>query len=85
MSITAARPVSFSITERAHALFSQLFAGKSAQGRLYRDLKDMPDRLLLDIGVDPRDVPGVAHEGRTRPDLLWEGAATITFRTAAKS
>jgi hypothetical protein len=80
MSVTATRPISFSITERAHALFSQLVAGKSAQGRLYRSLRDLPDYLLLDIGVDPRGVPGVAHEGSARPDLLWEEATAMTHR-----
>jgi hypothetical protein len=80
MSVTATRPISFSIAERLHALVSPLFAGKSAQGRLYGDLKDLPDYLLLDIGVDPRGVPGVAHEGSTRPDLLWEEATAMTHR-----
>jgi hypothetical protein len=83
MSITAARPVSFSLAERAHALLSRLFAGKGSQGRLYRGLKDLPDYLLLDIGVDPREVPGGEEGGR--PDVLWQEAAAMTFRTAAKS
>ena len=39
MSITATSPVSHSLAERLHALLSPLFAGKSAQGRLYRELE----------------------------------------------
>ena len=85
MSITAARPVSHSLAESLHALFSPLFAGKSAQGRLYRGLKDLPDYLLLDIGVDPRDVP-VRTEGEgARPDLLHGGLVARVFRITAKS
>ena len=85
MSITAARPVSHSLAERLHALFSTLFVGKSPQGRQYSGLKDLPDYLLLDIGVDPRDVPESADEVIARPDLLWQEAAAISFRTAPKS
>ena len=85
MSITAARPVPFSLAGRAHALLLQLFAGKHAQGRLYRDLRDLPDYLLLDIGVDPRDVPVRAGEVGARPDLLWHDATVMSFRKAAKS
>jgi hypothetical protein len=85
MSVTALNPVSFSLTERAHALLSQLFAGKSAPGRLYRNLKDLPDHLLLDIGVDPRDVLSGVDEVIARPDLLWQDAAATSFRTVAKS
>lgn len=85
MSITAARPVSHALAERAHALLSRFFAGKSAQGRLYRELKDLPDYLLLDIGVDPRDVPGGAEEVGSRPELLWKDETAMSFRTAAKT
>ena len=84
MSITAARPVSFPIAERLHALFSRFIAGKSAQGRLYRDLKDLPDHLLLDIGVDPRDVPVRTEEAGARPEVFWRDATSVNFRTAAK-
>ena len=73
MSITATSPVSHSLAERLHALISPLFAGKSAQGRLYRGLKDLPDYLLLDIGVDPRDVPVKGEEAGAGPDLLYGG------------
>ena len=85
MSIAATRPVSHSLAESLHALLSPLFVGKKSQGRLYRGLKDLPDYLLLDIGVDPRDVP-VRVEGEiARPDLLHGGLVTRMFRTAAKS
>ena len=85
MSITATRPASHSLVESLHTLLSPLFAGKNAQGRLYRGLKDLPDHLLLDIGVDPRDVPTRAGEAGTRPDVLWQDAAAMGFRTVAKS
>ena len=85
MSITAARPVSHSLAESLHALLSLLFAGISAQGRLYGSLKDLPDYLLLDIGVDPRDVPVRAEESGARAEVLWQDAAAVAFRSAAKS
>jgi uncharacterized protein YjiS (DUF1127 family) len=67
------------------ALLHRLFAAGSSQGRFYRSLKRLPDHLLLDIGVDPRDVP-VNGEGETaRPDLALTGLAARMFRTAAKS
>ena len=85
MSITATRPASQSLAESLHALLSPLFAAKSAQGRLYRGLKDLPDYLLLDIGVDPRDVPVRAEEAGAWPDLLLGGLTARVFRTVAKS
>ena len=85
MTITAARPVSHSFAERLHDLLSPLFAGKSAQGRLYRQLKDLPDYLLLDIGVDPREVPVRVEAAGVGPDLLHGGLAARVFRTVAKS
>ena len=83
MSIAATRPVSFSLAERLHALLSPLFAGRSRQGRLYRGLKDLPDHLLLDIGVDPRDVAVRTEEAGEGPMLLLREATAIGFRTAA--
>lgn len=85
MSITAARPVSHSLAERLQALLSPLFAGKGPQGRLYRSLKDLPDYLLLDIGVDPRDVPVRAEEAGVGPDLLYSRMTGCQYRTTAKS
>ena len=85
MSITATRPVSFAIAARLRTLQERLFAGKGPQGRLYRDLIDLPDHLLLDIGVDPRSVPSSADDVIARPDLLYTGPAAAVFRTAAKS
>lgn len=85
MSITATRPVSHALTERLHALLAPLFAGKKSQGRLYRGLKDLPDYLLLDIGVDPRDVPVQAEKAGARAEVLWQEAGAMKCRTAAKS
>ena len=85
MSITATRPVSHSLTGSLHALLLQLFAGKSPQGRLYGGLKDLPDYLLLDIGVDPSDVPVRGEEMGARAEVLWGDASAISFRAVAMS
>ncbi len=85
MSITATSPVPHSLAGSLHALLSPLFAGKSPQGRLYRELRDLPDHLLLDIGVDPRDVLVRAEEAGARAEVLWREAGAVTFRTTAKS
>ena len=85
MSITAARPVLHSLAERLYALLSPLFAGISAQGRLYGGLKDLPDHLLLDIGVDPRDVPAQAECEIARSDLMYARPGARGFRNVAKS
>lgn len=84
MSITATSPVPHSLAESLHALLSPLFAGRSPQGRLYRGLKDLPDHLLLDIGVDPRDVPVRAEEAGARAEVLWREATAMTFRTSGQ-
>lgn len=61
-----------SIISQFPELFRKLWATNTAQVRNYNDLKALPDRLLLDIGVDPRIVP-----------CNVEGLPT--FRTTAKS
>jgi uncharacterized protein YjiS (DUF1127 family) len=83
MSVITLHPASPAISLRA--LFQLRFAEASAQGRLYRSLKDLPDHLLLDIGVDPRDVPTKTEGGIARTDLAYSGPAAMRFRTAAKS
>jgi uncharacterized protein YjiS (DUF1127 family) len=67
------------------ALFRWRFTGSNSQGRLYRNLKDLPDHLLLDIGVDPRDVPVSGKREIARPDLAFSGLGATGFRTVAKS
>jgi uncharacterized protein YjiS (DUF1127 family) len=66
------------------ALFHWRFAETISQARLYRSLKDLPDHLLLDIGVDPRDVPTQTEGEIARPDLVYSGPAAMGFRTAAR-
>jgi uncharacterized protein YjiS (DUF1127 family) len=83
MSAVTLHPALPAISLRA--LFHRRFAEASSQGRLYRNLKDLPDHLLLDIGVDPRDVPVSAEGGIARPDLAFSGLGAMGFRTAAKS
>jgi uncharacterized protein YjiS (DUF1127 family) len=85
MSAITFHPAASVIRSSPRALFHRLFAAQRAQGRLYRSLKDLPDHLLLDIGVDPRDVP-VSGEGEiARPDLAFKGGSATGLRTAAKS
>lgn len=85
MSIAVTSPVSHTLAESLQALLSPLFARKSPQRRLYRGLRDLPDYLLLDIGVDPRDVPVRAEEAGARPDVLWQEAGASRPRRGAKS
>ena len=86
MSIIAARPVPHSLTElRLRALLAPLFARKSLQGRLHGDLRDLPDYLLLDIAVDPRDVPVRAEEAGAQAEVFCSELTARLARTAAKS
>lgn len=72
MSVLTFEITTPSITSRLPELLRNLWATNTAQVRNYNDLKALPDRLLLDIGVDPRNVP-----------CNVEGLSD--FRTTAKS
>jgi uncharacterized protein YjiS (DUF1127 family) len=85
MSAITLTPASSATGTSARALFHRLIAAQRPQGRLYRNLKDLPDHLLLDIGVDPRDVPARTEAQIARPDLVNIGTAAALNRTAAKS
>jgi hypothetical protein len=85
MSAIAFNTASPAIGPSLRALFHRLFSAGGPQGRLYKNLKDLPDHLLLDIGVDPRDVPVSGEGGIARPDLAYLGLGAMEFRTAAKS
>jgi uncharacterized protein YjiS (DUF1127 family) len=85
MSAITFNPASSATGISPRALFHRLFAAQYPQGRLYRNLKDLPDHLLLDIGVDPRDVPARAEGVIARPDLVYLGVNAAGLRTAAKS
>jgi hypothetical protein len=85
MSVVAFTPASNSIGARLHALLTHLVPEKTSHGRLYRDLKNLPDHLLLDIGIDPRNVPGNTEAEIARPDLVHRGVGATVFRTVAKS
>jgi uncharacterized protein YjiS (DUF1127 family) len=85
MSAITFTPASPASSFSPRALFRQLFAAARPQGRLYRGLRDLPDHLLLDIGVDPRDVPVRAEGAVARPDSAYSGLGVVEFRTAAKS
>jgi uncharacterized protein YjiS (DUF1127 family) len=83
MSAITLHPASPSISLRV--LFHRRFAERGSQGRLYNSLKDLPDHLLLDIGVDPRNVPTSTEGEIARPDLVHRGLGAMGFRTAARS
>jgi uncharacterized protein YjiS (DUF1127 family) len=85
MSAITLRPASPSISRSLRALFHRRFAGSRSQGRLYRSLKDLPDHLLLDIGVDPRDVPARGEGEIAQPELVYAGQGAMRIRMAAKS
>ena len=50
-------------------LIRHLFTAPDRQDHLPRELSTLSDHLLLDIGVDPREVPNRAAESISRPDL----------------
>jgi uncharacterized protein YjiS (DUF1127 family) len=85
MSAITFPPASSATGFSPRALFHRLFAAERPQGRLYRSLQDLPDHLLLDIGVDPRNVPTRAEGVIARPDLVFLGVNPTGLRTAAKS
>jgi hypothetical protein len=85
MSAITFTPASSATGFSLRALFHRPFAAECPQGRLYRSLKDLPDHLLLDIGVDPRDVPARTEGVIARPDLVYLGVNAAGLRTAAKS
>jgi uncharacterized protein YjiS (DUF1127 family) len=85
MSAITFIPASPAISSSVRALFRWPLAAVRPQGRLYRNLKDLPDHLLLDIGVDPRDVPAGAEGVIARQDLVFLGVNATGLRTAAKS
>jgi uncharacterized protein YjiS (DUF1127 family) len=85
MSVLTFEISSPSIVSRLPELLRQLWVTKASQVRNYNELKALPDHLLLDIGVDPRDVPFNVAGEIARPDLAHSGPATATFRTIAKS
>jgi uncharacterized protein YjiS (DUF1127 family) len=85
MSAITFTPASSAKGFNPHALFHRLFAAERPQGRMYRSLKDLPDHLLLDIGVDPRNVPVRTEGVIARPDLVYLGVNAAGLRTVAKS
>ncbi len=85
MSVIAIHRVSPSIAERVLALLQRLIETEGAQGRLYKDLRNLPDHLLLDIGIDPRGAPLSLDEAIARPDLAHGGVVAAKHRAAAKS
>jgi hypothetical protein len=74
--------------DRLWPLARRLFAGderKSRCGCLPKELESLSDKLLLDIGVDPRCVPNPAGEIVSRPDLARSGLVPPAWRSTAKS
>lgn len=54
-------------------------------GRWSREVIALPDRMLLDIGIDPRSVPNPLADAISRPDLAPHGLVTPPYRSAARS
>ena len=75
----------FAFDWQVPAALKRLFAAKGKQGRLHTQLKDLPDHLLLDIGIDPRSAPISVHEAIARPDFAHGGVVRANLRTAAMS
>ncbi|MGB8816404.1 MAG: hypothetical protein WCC66_00610 [Rhizobiaceae bacterium] len=85
MSIIAINCASPSIFERAHTLLQRFLPTVDTQGIHASELKNLPDHLLLDIGIDPRNVPCSLDQVIARPDLAHDGVVRAAARTIAKS
>jgi uncharacterized protein YjiS (DUF1127 family) len=49
------------------------------------DITHLSDDMLLDIGIDPRQVPNPAGDFISRPDLSRNGTVLPIWRTTVKS
>lgn len=78
-----AHPTPFSVRLR-HSLTS-LLARNKTQPVLPAELASLPDHLLVDIGIDPRDVPNPAGTGAADPDLARYGIPTSLLRAIPRS
>jgi hypothetical protein len=85
MTITALKPISSTAFVRSLSFSADFCAKKLLQLRAGNRLKGLPDHLLLDIGIDPRNVSGREPALSARPDLLYTQLTISTYRTAAKS
>ena len=85
MSVLTVEHKSLSFAWHLPAFLKRFFAAKETQGRLYAELKDLPDHLLLDIGIDPRNVPQSLDEAIARQDLVHGSVVAAQYRAAAKS
>ena len=52
---------------------------RPASARLPAELRRLPDHLLRDIGIDPRDVSPESAHPLTTPDILHSPAAMAAF------
>jgi hypothetical protein len=84
MSITFAASTPSSILLRLHTLFDHLSRAVAPQGRLYGNLRDLPDHLLVDIGVDPRRVPTRLEDDLSRPDVFYQSLVVGITHGVAK-
>ena len=85
MSILAFEHKSLPFSWHLPEFLNRLFAAKVEQGRLYTEMKDLPDYLLLDIGIDPRNIPQSLDEAIARQDFAHGGVVSAHHRTIAKS
>lgn len=85
MSVLTFEHKPFGLDWQAPAFLRRLFATEKTPGRRHVELNDLPDHLLLDIGIDPRSAPLSLEEAVARPDLAHGGVVSANLRTAAKS
>lgn len=55
------------------SLFNSLLPARKVPGLPIEEMQALSDRLLDDIGVDPRSIPRPAHEEAVRLGLLDRG------------
>ncbi len=75
----------FATDGHLQVLVKSILSASVAQARQYTQLKELPDHLLLDIGVDPRSAPVSLQEAIARPDYAHGGVVLAHARTVARS
>ncbi|MGL4490278.1 MAG: hypothetical protein ACRCU5_12635 [Rhizobiaceae bacterium] len=85
MSVHAISYASPNAVRGLGALVTRLLALKAPHDNHANELAGLSDRLLLDIGIDPRDVQNNDVNYAAQPDVLDAELTIVKFRTAAKS
>jgi hypothetical protein len=85
MSAIAFNTAPFDLTSGLSRLLGLLALDKRLPDTASSNLKDLPDHILLDIGVDPRAVPTLLSEELARPDVFYQSLTAAVARNTAKS